>query len=149
MSSAAVETRLIASDETLVLRQRILRPGVGVEGCVFAGDDDTETVHFGAYVGDELVGIASLYTEASPDFEGKRGWRIRGMATDVPVQGKGFGAQMVLACLAHAQSEGGEVLWCNARTSAIGFYAKLGFEVVGEEFEIPEVGPHVVMGVVV
>ena len=148
MSSHAVEIRLIASEETLELRQRILRPGASMEDCVFPGDDDTGTVHFGAFSGDVLVGIASVYEEVSTENEGKQGWRIRGMATDNSVRGQGFGKELVLTCLAHAQSEGGEVLWCNARTSAIGFYAKLGFEVIGEEFGIPGIGPHVIMVVV-
>ena len=35
---------------------------------------------------------------------------------------------------------GTEVLWCNARDSAAGFYDRLGFEVVGEGFVLPESG---------
>ena len=37
------------------------------------------------------------------------------------------------------------LLWCNARTSAMGFYQNVGFEKIGEEFDIPTVGPHVLM----
>lgn len=35
-------------------------------------------------------------------------------------------------------------IWCNARTVAVGFYSRSGFEVISEEFEIPEAGPHFV-----
>jgi predicted GNAT family N-acyltransferase len=38
-----------------------------------------------------------------------------------------------------------ETLWCNARTTAQGFYEKVGFEVVSDVFDIPGIGPHVVM----
>jgi predicted GNAT family N-acyltransferase len=37
------------------------------------------------------------------------------------------------------------LLWCNARTSARDFYAGLGWTVVSEAFDIPDVGPHVRM----
>lgn len=36
-------------------------------------------------------------------------------------------------------------LWCNARESAVSFYAKYGWSVEGELFEIPKIGPHYVM----
>ncbi|MFN9985537.1 MAG: GNAT family N-acetyltransferase [Pirellula sp.] len=36
-------------------------------------------------------------------------------------------------------------LWCNARESAVSFYAKYGWRVEGEPFEIPKIGPHYVM----
>jgi len=36
--------------------------------------------------------------------------------------------------------EGVAVLWCNARDSAGGFYARMGFEVVGDGFVVPESG---------
>jgi hypothetical protein len=37
------------------------------------------------------------------------------------------------------------LIWFNARTSAVGFYKKMGYEIVGSEFEIKEVGPHFLM----
>ena len=30
-----------------------------------------------------------------------------------------------------------EILWCNARTTAFEFYEKMGFTIVGDEFDIP------------
>jgi hypothetical protein len=36
-------------------------------------------------------------------------------------------------------------VWCNARTPAVGFYEKLGFSTIGEEFELPPIGPHYLM----
>lgn len=36
-------------------------------------------------------------------------------------------------------------LWCNARESAVSFYAKYGWLVEGTPFEIPKIGPHYVM----
>ena len=33
-------------------------------------------------------------------------------------------------------------IWANARTSAWGFYEKLGYKILGEQFEIKGIGPH-------
>ena len=38
-----------------------------------------------------------------------------------------------------------KLVWCNARTTACGFYEKLGFEKSGPEFEIPGIGKHFIM----
>jgi GNAT superfamily N-acetyltransferase len=64
------------------------------------------------------------------------------MATHPAWQRKGLGRQL----LAHAELLLAEdpirLRWCNARTSAIGFYATMGWTVVSDEFDIPTAGPH-------
>ena len=35
-----------------------------------------------------------------------------------------------------------EIFWCNARVTAFGFYEKMGFTILGEAFDIPNLGPH-------
>ena len=67
------------------------------------------------------------------------------MATEADVRGAGFGAALVAACVEHVAASGGGELWCNARMGAVGFYRRMGFDVVSDEFEIPGIGPHVVM----
>ncbi|MDQ4067866.1 MAG: GNAT family N-acetyltransferase [Actinomycetota bacterium] len=101
-------------------------------------------MHFGAFDGDRLVGIVSLYREPRPG-GARRGWRVRGMATEPNVRGAGFGTALLAACIEHVASSGGGEVWCNARLPAVGFYRRAGFDVVSDEFEIPGIGPHVVM----
>jgi predicted GNAT family N-acyltransferase len=36
-------------------------------------------------------------------------------------------------------------VWCNARVRARSLYERAGFTVVSEEFDVPEIGPHLVM----
>ena len=36
-------------------------------------------------------------------------------------------------------------LWCNARLHAVGFYERQGWKVEGDEFDVPDIGPHFVM----
>jgi len=42
-------------------------------------------------------------------------------------------------------SRGGGLLWCNARVPAVAFYERAGFEVRGEPWDEPHIGPHVAM----
>ncbi|MFK7789853.1 MAG: hypothetical protein AB8C95_10235, partial [Phycisphaeraceae bacterium] len=50
-----------------------------------------------------------------------------------------------LAELVRAGTEQPMSLWCNARTSASGYYERLCFIQHGDLFEIPDIGPHAVM----
>jgi predicted GNAT family N-acyltransferase len=43
---------------------------------------------------------------------------------------------------AYAAEHGATRLWCNARTPAVGFYERHGWTTVGEEFDVPPIGPH-------
>jgi GNAT superfamily N-acetyltransferase len=112
---------------------------------VFDGDDDPATAHFAAYAGGvDLVGVASVYRRAMPDMSDDRAWQLRGMAVLDAWQRRGIGARLLEACCAHVAAGGG-CLWCNARVGASSFYVRHGFEVISAEFDIPDVGPHVVM----
>lgn len=141
---SSVAVRPVPSEATHVLRMTVLRPSQPPSEVVYPGDDDPRTVHFGAFLDGELVGIASLYAEARVDGS-EPGWRLRGMATDPRARRRGVGRALLDACIGHVTAEGGGELWCNARLVAVSFYAAGGFEVVSERFEIPGIGPHVVM----
>ncbi len=67
------------------------------------------------------------------------------MATLEEYRGRGVGKNLLNEAFLIIKERQGDALWCNARTNAIGFYEKLGFSVVGDEFEIEGVGPHFVM----
>lgn len=138
--------RRVGAADIRPLRHRILRPGRPFAETGYAGDGDPATVHFAAYAGDRLVGAASLYREDRPGATcDAAGWRLRGMATDPGARAKGHGRDLVAACVDHVAASGGGEVWCNARSGAISFYRAAGFEPVGDEFEIPGIGPHVVM----
>jgi predicted GNAT family N-acyltransferase len=141
MDADHILIRPVSAEEIRPLRHRILRPGQPFEETAYPGDDLPDTVHLGAFHGDRLVGIASLYREA----RNGPGWRLRGMATDADVRGAGFGAALLAGCIDHVAASGGGELWCNARMVAVGFYRRAGFDVVSEEFDVPGIGAHVVM----
>src|SRR5712672_2134794 len=131
---ATVEVRQISAAETVPLRHAVLRPGWPVKTALFAGDDLPSTTHFGAFRNGRLLCIASLFEAELPKEPGVPAIQLRGMATAPQAQRTGLGRALVLGCLAYAREQGARLLWCNARTYASGFYSKLGFEIVGEEF---------------
>ena len=75
---------------------------------------------------------------------GSPAWQLRGMATDPAVRGTGAGLRLLTEARA-VLSVWSPVYWCNARRNAVGFYQRAGWTVVSEEFNVPDVGPHVRM----
>jgi GNAT superfamily N-acetyltransferase len=141
-SREAAAVRTITAVETWPLRLAVLRPGRPIESAQFPGDDLQTTRHFGAFRDARLLGIASLYLAEMPEQPGLPAFQLRGMATAPETRGLGLGRALVYACIGFVRENGAQLLWCNARIGAAGFYRKLGFEIIGGEFEIPDVGPH-------
>ncbi len=116
----------------LPLRAAILRPGLALEEADYAQDSDPAALHLAAC--DELGHVVGCSTWFPEPWEGRRAWRLRGMATSPAVRGSGVGGYLLEAGLAEALSGGAEYAWANARTVALGFYRRYGFQPVGEEY---------------
>ncbi|XAL99740.1 GNAT family N-acetyltransferase [Phycisphaeraceae bacterium D3-23] len=144
----------IAAQQTHALRHRVLRPHQSRTDMAYPGDDDPATIHLGA-IDEEysVVGIVSLYTAPLPANAGLPAgpgdWRLRGMAVDPASRGKGYGKLLVANGLAAAKAAGATRVWCNARTSAAGFYQRQGFTTAGQPFDLPGIGEHYVMWIAV
>jgi predicted GNAT family N-acyltransferase len=130
------------------LRRAILRPDGGEPA--WAGDEDPRTVHLGARTADgRLVGVVRCSPAPCPYRAGARApWQLRGMATDPTVRGTGAGRALVADGLARVAAAGGDLVWCDARVPAAGFYERMGFTVVTGEFDKPGIGPHIGMVIV-
>jgi len=137
-----MEIRQIKYDETLTLRHNILRPDLTREECVYPGDTDSTTYHFGCFMDNQHVGIVSIYNKPNPEVHEGNGFQIRAMATCDSVRNKGIGLKLLHTAEDMAFNSGAHYLWANARTSALGFYKKAGYRVCGTEFTIAGVGPH-------
>lgn len=133
--------KFIPAELTLGLRSKILRNGLAPAECVFPTDHVQGAFHLAYGVGDEIATIASFFPKSYKDSK-EEGYQLRGMATDEGFGGKGYGAELVKFAIAYIKNTNAQYIWCNARTSAVGFYQKLGFQLMGEEFEIAGVGPH-------
>lgn len=123
---------------TRALRQAVLRPHQSVDE--LAAHEPHGAVAFGAFDGDELVAVGLVGPDGGPG-----AWRVRGMATAPSARSRGAGTAVLGALVRHALDQGATRVWCNARTPARSLYERAGFEVVSDVFELPEIGPHVVM----
>ena len=135
--------RRVAVERIIDLRHEMLRQGLPREAAVFAGDEADNAIHLAAIWGDAVVGCVTLHLN---QWQGEPAWQLRGMACRGDWQKRGVGRRLVEALeqlvLAGA---GPKMLWCNARVPAVGFYRKMGWAVVSEQFDIPTAGPHVKM----
>ena len=135
----------ITSTETYPVRHVVLRAGKPIESCQFDGDELGSTHHFGYYLINQIIGVISLFEIDNSHFIAKKPFQIRGMAVLPAFQKQGVGEALVKEAEKFCTTQNADLIWFNARTTAVGFYQKMGYEIVGSEFEINEVGPHFLM----
>lgn len=119
----------------LQLRNRVLREPLGLS--LFDEDlsRDKSDIHIAAFLGSRLVGCLLLLPV------NKTVLKMRQVAVDLSFRSKGLGGLMVAFAENYAQANGFQKIELNARETAVGFYQKNNYLVVGEQFF--EVGiPH-------
>jgi ribosomal protein S18 acetylase RimI-like enzyme len=130
--------RPVSLEQTRSLRQAVLRPHEALEQ--MASSEPADAFAVAALDAEQLVAVGLVAPDGQPG-----GWRIRGMATAPAARGRGAGTAVLDALLEHALAQGARRIWCNARTPARSLYERAGLRVISEEFELPMIGPHVVM----
>ena len=115
----------IRPELTWRLRQEVLYPAQKLYEMEL--DEDQHGIHFGAFTDDKLVGVVSL-------FQTDKSFQFRKLAVLHEYQKMGIGNALLRRVEEFAANEGGTVIWCNARVSAIGFYMKAGYEHTGKLF---------------
>jgi len=129
---------------TRELRRAVLRPGWPA-GSPMHGDDNPDAVHLAAKDdAGQVIGAALVLPRSYPLRPSiPRAWQLRGMATAVEHRGQGIGTHLVAAAIEQVRRRDGRLIWCDARTSAVSFYAQHGFTAEGEQFRQAETGiPH-------
>ncbi len=109
------------------LRRRILlgnAPDVSVE---FELDADPVARHYAGLLNEHAVVSASFFPAPAPIRPELVSYQLRFMAVDADVQGRGYGAAVLEVAEGDLRQLGAEQLWANARDSALGFYAAMGF----------------------
>ena len=117
------------------MRHPILRNGLPLESCAFERDEDSKTIHLGAYLENKAVGVLTLLPN-SKDVQ------LRGMAVLAHHQGQGIGKQLLAKAEALAIDLDHNSIWMNARLIAIPFYASCGYQKHGDMFNLPYGGNH-------
>ena len=128
--SGSIVVRPAATEEVLELRMAVLRPGFPVVAADY--DAFPGTRHVAAIADDVVVGCATVFP--SPYRDADDAWQLRGMAVAPDRQGEHIGAVVLEGAIELAQAAGAPLVWANARTTALGFYERLGFEPVGDVF---------------
>lgn len=133
----------LTATETRRLRRRVLYghwPDADVQ---YPEDEMPGAFHLGATDDEgELVAVGSWYPQAAASSPARAAYRLRGMAVDPRSQGGGVGRALFDAGMREAGRRGAELVWANARDSALGFYQRLGMAVVGEGFTAAAGLPH-------
>lgn len=125
-------------EQMIRLRNEILRKPLGLS---FAEEElakEKEDILIGAFDDDELLACC-LMTKID-----NTSLRLRQMAVQNNLQGKGIGASMMNFAELVARDKGYKKLTMHARKTALGFYEKLGYKAIGDEFEEVTL-PHYIM----
>ncbi len=137
-----VTVRLLEAAETHELRRLVLRGGLEDAVVAYPADDEPATWHLGA-VDEEgaVVATSTFFPEPCPlRPEVDDAFRLRSMAVAATMQGRGVGALVLGRAVERLREAGVALVWANARDSALGFYARLGFEVSDRSFVDPDSG---------
>ncbi|MBD0825487.1 GNAT family N-acetyltransferase [Aestuariibaculum marinum] len=138
-------TRIIDASETIPVRHPVLRPGKPIESCNFDGDNLETTFHLGIFLNNQIVGVVSYFKNCNDLLTESSQYQLRGMAVLEDFQGKGLGNLLVQQGDTLLREKKIKTLWCNAREVATTFYQKNNFTIIGEPFNIKDIGLHYVM----
>lgn len=120
------------------LRNEILRKPLGLTFDPTELDREKEDTLISVFEEDVLLGCC-LLTKVDDKCV-----RLRQMAVQNNLQGKGIGASMMNYAENVARDAGYSKMIMHARKTATGFYEKLGYKVTGKEF-VEITIPHIVM----
>ncbi len=125
-------------DQMIELRKSVLRKPLGLTYSTEDLERDKNDLLIGAFEEDDILACCILTQKEPGTFQ------LRQMAVDQKMQRNGVGAAIMHFAENLAKDAGGKEVMMHARKTAMGFYEKLGYAAVGDEFS--EVGiPHVEM----
>jgi ribosomal protein S18 acetylase RimI-like enzyme len=120
-----MEIQIISWQQTIPLRHSVLWPNKAPAYCHVEGDIDG--LHFGGFINDALVCVASIYVDVNRA-------RLRKFAIDACYQNQGLGSKMLSHIVQSLKNSEVEFLWCDARESALAFYQRFNMCKASERF---------------
>lgn len=115
--------------ETVALRYRILREPLGLSFTDEQLAAEAPDIHVAAFQNGVIVGCLILTPFDDHEIQ------MRQVAVDTARQGRGVGSGLVAFSEMVAKRQGYRTMRLHARETAVPFYLKLGYTVVGEPFE--------------
>ncbi|MEN8137911.1 MAG: GNAT family N-acetyltransferase [Bacteroidota bacterium] len=119
------------SDEYIAsvdLRDKILRKPIGLKFTEEFLAKDVRDFHIGAFISGKLVSILILSPVNTHEI------KMRQVAVDNSLSGQGIGSKLVEYSEKFSRQKGFRTMLLHARESAMEFYKKLNYKVVGEKF---------------
>ena len=119
------------------LRDAVLRKPLGL---AFSQDElsrEKEDILIGAFDEDEMLACCLLTKMDNETL------KLRQMAVQNNLQGKGIGASLMSFAETLARDKGYKKLTMHARDTAIGFYERFGYKIKGDEFIEVNVPHHI------
>ena len=138
MALKIIDHGSVEYQQMLDLRHEILRKPLGLSFSQEELDKEEHEILIGAFEEDQMLGCCMLVKENTHEC------RLRQMAVSNTLRGKGIGKALMVFAENVARDRGFKKMTMHARASALGFYEKLGYTQMGEEFEEITI-PHYIM----
>lgn len=119
------------------LRYEIMRKPLGLSFSAEELANEKGDILIGAFDDDEMMGCCILTNT------GNGCVRLRQMAVQKNVQGKGIGESLMRFAENIARDKGYKTLTMHARDTALGFYEKYGYKVIGDQFTEINIPHHI------
>ncbi|HLG41618.1 MAG TPA: GNAT family N-acetyltransferase [Chitinophagaceae bacterium] len=120
------------------LRDDILRKPLGLTFTPEELEEEKDNILIAAFEDDQILGCCMLLEEQPGTV------RLRQMAVLNNLQGKGIGRALMTFAENIARDRGYKILRMHARANAAGFYEKVGYKILGDQF-VEVTIPHYVM----
>lgn len=129
MALKQIDFGTAAYQQMISLRDEILRRPLGLSFLPADLEKERDDLLIAAFDEDEILGCCVL-TEMEPATV-----RLRQMAVKNNLQGKGIGQAVLSFAETLARAKGYKKMVMHARDSALGFYERNGYIIVGDQFE--------------
>ena len=124
-----IEHRSMEYEKMVQLRYDILRKPLHLQFEQEELEKEKDHILIGAFDEDLILGCCMLARVSNEEV------RLRQMAVQNNLQGKGIGASMMNYAENMAYDKGYKIISMHARKTALGFYERLGYIVTGKEFK--------------
>lgn len=118
--------------EAVALRREVLRKPLGLEFTPEELQAESAEIHLGLWQKDALMAVLSLRPISNTEI------KMRQVAVKPENQKLGLGKSLVLFSETIAMDRGFRLMTLHARDTAVSFYLKLGYSIIGDPFK--EVG---------
>ena len=132
MKTALIQHNSVEYLEAVALRREVLRKPLGLEFTPEELQAESAEIHVGLWQQDALMAVVSLRPISNTEI------KMRQVAVKPENQKLGLGKSLVLFSETIAMERGFRLMTLHARDTAVPFYLKLGYSIIGDPFK--EVG---------